>query len=149
MNQLLENLSDAEILSLTLIGEARGEPIEGIIAVGCIIRNRMHHSPSKYHTYKDVCYEPKQFSCWNENDTNYPFLIDLASQLIAGQKLNDPYIRQCMWVANGIIDWSLIDNTSGSLYYLTNELFKSNLKPKWSLGAKNIKDIGRQTFFNV
>src|SRR5258707_944915 len=57
MNQLIHNLSDNEVLSLTLIGEARGEPIEGIIAVGCVIRIRMHHSPAKYHNYSDVCLE--------------------------------------------------------------------------------------------
>ena len=65
-------LLDTNLLHLakTIYGEARGESIETMFAVGWVIRNRLQ---SKRHgkTYKDVVLQPKQFSCWNKGDTNY------------------------------------------------------------------------------
>ena len=57
-------------LAKTIYGEARGESIETMLAVGWVIRNRLQ---SKRHgnTYKDVVLQPKQFSCWNKDDPNY------------------------------------------------------------------------------
>lgn len=148
-DKLLHNLSDSEILTLTLIGEARGEPIEGIVAVGSTIRNRLHFTPSRYKNYRDVCLEPFQFSCWNSSDVNSGLLDDLAAKLINSQPLSDPYIRQCILVANGIIDWSLIDNTAGSQYYMTTSLFDSAKRPSWANKPKFELIRGKQTFFNV
>jgi spore germination cell wall hydrolase CwlJ-like protein len=57
-------------LAKTIYGEARGESIETMLAVGWVIRNRLcsgHYGA----TYKDVVLQPKQFSCWNKNDPNY------------------------------------------------------------------------------
>jgi len=57
-------------LAKTIYGEARGESIETMLAVGWVIRNRLH--TKRYgDTYKDVVLQPKQFSCWNKNDPNY------------------------------------------------------------------------------
>lgn len=142
-------LSNIEILGLTIIGEARGEPIEGQVAVGSVIRNRMHYNPGKYHTYYDVCLEKKQFSCWNENDPNRSFLIELVEQLTMGQLLTDPYLRQCMYVSAGIVKWDILDNTGGAINYLTKQLYYSLQKPHWATKAKNVNEIGTQVFFNV
>src|SRR6185295_7244404 len=115
----LENLSDVEVLELTIIGEGRGEPIEGQVAIGSVVRNRLYSNRVKYDTYNDVCLEDKQFSCWNIGDPNRALLLDIAAKMLDGQTLPDQFIRQCMWVARGIVDWSIIDNTKGSLYYMT------------------------------
>jgi hypothetical protein len=57
-------------LAKTIYGEARGESIETMFAVGWVIRNRLQSG--KYgKTYKDVVLQPKQFSCWNKGDSNY------------------------------------------------------------------------------
>ena len=57
-------------LAKTIYGEARGESIETMLAVGWVIRNRLQ--AGRYgSTYKDVVLQPKQFSCWNESDPNY------------------------------------------------------------------------------
>ncbi len=81
MRLSLVDLSQQEIIGLTIYGEARGELVEGQIAVGCVIRNRMHLKPSKYKSYHEVCLEPKQFSCWNSDDKNYETLIQIANRL--------------------------------------------------------------------
>ena len=44
LKAVLDRLTDVQILALTLFGEARSEPIEGIVGVGCVIRNR-HYGP--------------------------------------------------------------------------------------------------------
>lgn len=145
-NDLLQSLSPAEILGLTIIGEARGEPIQGQVAVGSVIRNRL--LSGDYQSYHDVCLEPKQFSCWNINDPNRSMLIELAEQLTNGQYVVDQYLKQCMFVATGIVDWKIIDNTRGATHYMTNHLFDSKIV-SWAENAKNINIIGHQTFFNV
>ena len=145
----LHNLTAAEVIGLTIVGEARGEPIEGQVAVGSIIRNRLHDNPGKYHSYSEVCLEPLQFSCWNELDSNYSLLFDLADQLLAGKEFTDPILRQCLWVAQGIIDWSILDNTKGSKNYLTYDLWKNN-RPSWAkTPLRDPIKIGNQVFFSV
>ena len=65
-------LLDTNLLHLakTIYGEARGENIETMFAVGWVIRNRLK-SGRHGNTYKDVVLQPKQFSCWNKNDPNF------------------------------------------------------------------------------
>jgi hypothetical protein len=147
---ILSALSNEEILGLTIIGEARGEPIQGQVAVGCVIRNRLHNKPDKYRSYHDVCLKPKQFSCWNANDPNSSILMELAQKLITGAILNDPYYGQPMFVANGIVSWKILDNTLGARNYMTTALFNSEQRPNWARFPKTdpIK-IGNHSFLNV
>ena len=142
-------LTAEEVFGLTLVGEARGEPIEGIVAVASVIRNRFHSRIGKYASYREVCLEPDQFSCWNEKDSNYSFLIEIGEKLLNGSNPNDIYIRQCIWVAHGMINWDLTDNTGGRIHYLTTTKFKTN-PPNWAKNPKGtVVEIGSQTFFNV
>jgi N-acetylmuramoyl-L-alanine amidase len=150
INQLISSLDDTQILQLTLIGEARGEPIEGQIAVGCVIRNRLHHNPTRYKSYLEVCIEKEQFSCWNLNDPNYSTLLELAESMHDDIPLRNTHIRQCAWIAVGIISWSIIDNTDGALYYMTKELFSdSDERPIWAVKAINSITYGKQIFFSI
>ena len=65
-------------LAKTIYGEARGETIETMFAVGWVIRNRLH---LKHYgnTYKAVVLQPKQFSCWNKDDPNYRKIKDVIT----------------------------------------------------------------------
>ena len=68
---------DRDILARTLFGEARGEGLVGQIAVAWTIRNRVEDGKAKSwwgEGYAGVCLKPYQFSCWNQNDLNYPYL---------------------------------------------------------------------------
>lgn len=146
---ILDNLSPAEVLGLTIIGEARGERIEGQVAVGSVIRNRMTNNPAKYHSLTTVCLEPWQFSCWNKNDPNRVILLEIAEKLVTGQILNSRHHVQCMFVARGIESWAIMDNTNGALNYMTSSLFNGDNKPSWAKNAKNEKVIDHHTFFNA
>jgi hypothetical protein len=142
----LSKLSDLEVLILTIIGESRGEPIEGQIAVGSVIRNR---SVKQNKNYSDICLAPKQFSCWNESDSNRVLLEELGEKFILGQKLEVLSHIQCLWVAVGIIQNKIIDNTHGSLNYLTLDLWHSSNKPSWAKNVNFAISKGSQIFFTA
>ncbi len=145
---ILKGLSDLEALFLTIYGEGRGEPVEGQIAIGNVIKNRLSRAPLNT-TYKDICLADKQFSCWNENDPNYPLLIELGTILIHGDSPKDIVLRQCVCVARGIKDDEILDNTHGALNYMTTQLFHSNKRPAWAINAKVVKPIGNHSFLVV
>lgn len=140
---MINSLSELEILTLTIYGESRGEPIEGQIAVACVIRNRINNSK----TYNDICLAPKQFSCWNEHDPNRIILEEIAQKLIAGQVIEDNMFEQCRWIANGIIKDIIIDNTNGAHNYLTSRLF-DQASVSWAKNPEHPIKIGHQIFFN-
>lgn len=141
----LTKLSDLEILTLTLIGEARGEVVEGIIAVGNVIRNR---SRKLNKTIDEICLTPKQFSCWDLEDPNRAVLEEIAQIMLIGQPLKDPIYNQCAYIANGIMFGSLLDNTHGSLNYLTLKLWDNN-RPSWAKNVNFAVSKGNQIFFTA
>lgn len=143
------NLLPDEILALTLYGEARGEPIQGQVAVANVIINRLRHYPSKFKTAADVCLEPKQFSCWNIDDANYPILMTLSRQMIQN-KIMDQSLKQCLYIARGVIGNNILDNTKSAMHYITSSLFNSDKRPSWAANPTNPPiQIGNQVFFNV
>lgn len=144
MQKLLPN----EILALTIYGEARGEPIEGQVAVASVIRNRFQDNLQKYRSVKDVCLEPKQFSCWNDDDPNLAKLLAMAARIDATDTYPDKYYKQAYVIANAIAANTILDNTKGCRYYMELSLFQTK-RPKWALAATNIKTIGNHVFFNV
>ena len=60
----------------TLWGEARGEPVHGIVAVACVIYNRAYRDAFVSHDdhldldtrIPKMCLARKQFSCWVESE---------------------------------------------------------------------------------
>jgi len=140
---MISDLSDLEVLALTIYGEARGEPIEGQVAVGCVIRNRVRSG--EYINYKAACLAPLQFSCWNPTDPNYSVLKDFSDKLLMGQPTNDLSLSQCHWVAIGIIASSIKDNTGSARNYLTTQLYRENTV-EWAKKLTLTKVIGRQSF---
>ncbi len=145
---ILNTLFPAEVVALTVYGESRGEPVEGQIAVANVIYNRFRDNPTKYKTIFDVCLEPKQFSCWNENDPNYPNLLRMAYSINNNKPLNDRYLKQAEFIAQGVASNNLLDNTRRSHYYITTHLFETN-RPHWARAPINTKEIGNHIFFNV
>lgn len=147
-------LTDRVALICTLSGEAAGEPIQGQIAVGCAIRNRVaadlgHDQKPDWwgEGYRGVCLALNQFSCWWENTPNSDRLYELAALLMARQ-IVDPRVTQLAWVAEGIIGGALLDLTGGADHYCTTALLKKQ-PPAWSRGAAQTAVIGGHTFFRL
>lgn len=142
------NLLPDEVLALTLWGEARGETIEGQVAVANVIMNRWKSNPSKYKSIIDVCLEPKQFSCWNEDDPNKAKMDLIATKVDSG--MIPPEIKQQIYIARGVLGFNFHDNTKGSKHYITTSLFDSENRPRWAKHPTNDPvRIGNHIFFNV
>lgn len=141
----LKDLTNSELLGLTIYGEGRGEPIESQVAIGSVIRNRVNRWQN---SYVDTCLHPKQFSCWNTDDPNYPILTELAGKVLWAAPILDIFILECLYIGIGISLNQIRDNTDGALYYLTSKLFNED-RPEWAKTAKDIKIIGHQTYFSL
>jgi spore germination cell wall hydrolase CwlJ-like protein len=141
----LSPLPDEAILALTLYGEARGEPIEGIIAVGCVIRNRVNDTKKRWpNTYRGVCLQPWQFSALNVTGggVNHDRVIAMAKKLL--DRKAPPELDEIAWVALGLQRNALKDNTKRAAHYCVATL---SPRPKWALGHVPVIQLGHHAFY--
>jgi N-acetylmuramoyl-L-alanine amidase len=133
----------------TVVGEARGEPIEGQVGVANVIKNRAYASNR---SYQDVCLAPKQFSCWNPGDPNFKVLQNLLSNLQYGNPISEPEYRQCIAVVRAVQEGDFLDNTNGCKNYVTlnryemAKLRNDPSKDHWILSLKKEIILGSQVF---
>lgn len=133
-------MSETLTVAKTIYGEARGERLAGMIAVGCVIRNRALHPRVRWWGvgFEGVCLKPFQFSCWNEKDPNRRMLLALD------QVAPSPIYTLCKAIAADIIDGHLPDITGGADHY-----HNLDVKPDWAEGLKPIKRIGQHVFYKL
>ena len=94
---------DERVVTLTLLGEARGEGVTGIYAVGCVIQKRVSN---RNLTPAQVCQESWQFSIWDagkgkiKKESELWYLYEspskgyarqLARKICASRKLSQDY----------------------------------------------------------
>ena len=132
-------LDEVEVMAKTLYGEARGESVAGIEAVANVILNRVKYAMQKGsfwcgNTITEVCHKPFQFSCWNEQDVNFP--------LLKKDLLKDPVYQICYRIARRAIAGCLKDNTRGATHY--HALY---CNPSWSRCAVPCAQIGGHLFY--
>lgn len=118
---------------LTIVGEALSEPLEGKIAVGEVIRNRMRRGYASDHTVIGTVLFPKQFSMWD----------DRARFVAAHADDEHPSVQECIQA------WKLSATsnvTGGAVLYHTTMI----QKPWWATrpSVKVLKTIGRHIFYN-
>jgi N-acetylmuramoyl-L-alanine amidase len=140
--QILAQLTAAQTLGLTVYGESRGEAVEGRIAVAAVIRNRLGRYGADY---KGVCLKPKQFSCWNLGDPNRDQLLSAGRMLIRHDEVG-PDLRECLWIAEGIIGEVVRSNVGKATHYMTRALWQT-APPTWAIGHLPSHSIGRHVFF--
>jgi spore germination cell wall hydrolase CwlJ-like protein len=138
-------MSDTDILARTKFGEARGEGLEGMEAVACVIINRVKAKKwftgyelingVKVPNVAQTCLKKAQFSCWNKNDANYPLLKKITAE--------SPIFRICLKVAERALNGQLTDFTNGALYYHTKAI-----KPKWAVGKSPCYEVKNHLFYN-
>ncbi|WP_122432135.1 cell wall hydrolase [Pseudomonas viridiflava] len=135
---------DRDVLARTLWGEARGEGLPGQIAVAWSIRNRVEmdlHNDGKPdwwgEGYAGVCLKPWQFSCWNKNDPNYPFLS--GAKAIPFREF-----AQARIAADQVIEGKQPDPTGGATHYYSTTMPKA---PTWAAKARQTLKLGHHIFF--
>lgn len=112
----------------TLILEARGEGIEGMVAVGEVIRTR---AEERGLSYRAVCLQRKQFSCWN----------DRQSALNTLKTQNKAIFRLAAkaWEAS----------ESSNLTHKSNHYHNLRVKPYWIRGKKPVAQVKNHLFYRL
>lgn len=135
---------DRDVLARTLWGEARGEGSAGQIAVAWSIRNRVEMDlrndgkPDWWgEGYTGICQKPWQFSCWNKNDPNYPFLS-------GAKPIPVREFAQARITADQVIDGKHPDPTGGATHYYATTM---PTPPPWTAHARQTLKLGHHVFF--
>lgn len=123
----------ATIISYTLYAEARGESVDGKMAVASVIKTRAIRSKKPL---AEVCMQDRQFSCWNNLNTVPEFYITGE-----GIERDDLKARgQCFGIA-----WVLL--TSNRKWdHLTHFYNPDKVTPDWGFELKGTRIIGRHVF---
>ena len=127
--------SEQRIVAQTILAEARGDGKGGMYAGAACIKVR---AQKRKLSFKQVCLQPKQFSCWNVGDPNrkkMDFLLTL------------PQAEYALYLARNMhkVDTDLIGNAD---HYLTVRLWKTG-KVKWARGKNPVALIGSHAFFKL
>lgn len=147
--QILAKLDDHQIFYLTLWAESRGEPFEGILAVACVIRNRVKR---RKQSYRQVCLAPWQFSAWNKGqDRNHSRLMDAAEAVALGELGPATSVAgECRTIATHVIADRFRDRSHGADHYYAPASMRSKGRvPPWAEGRESVCTVGRHVFFRL
>lgn len=125
-------------VAMTLWGEARGEPTSGVVAVACVLQNRVMDPKHRYGVgWKGVCLRPWAFSCWNPMDANYQKLL---KPLAHGGPLEWQICASTAAAAIG--PEGLEDIVDGANHYYN----RYSMPPHWAAAMVRTAVIGRHVF---
>ena len=131
-----------DVLARTIWGEARGEGEQGMHAVASVILNRVTVARQRGGNYwwgrtvMQVCQKPYQFSCWNNDDPNFPLLLRV--------NVNDPDFAVAYRLAALAIMGRLHDITRGADHYHTRSVM-----PFWARDHAPVCTIGSHVFYKL
>lgn len=143
---LLDKLTEAQIAIATLYGEARSEPIEGIVAVANVLRNRVKDGRWGG-DYRSVSLAPWQFSCWNVagGARNHDRVVTLVRQFAGKQTVTDAAVRELTYVMHGIVnDGWLRDTVKGACHY---HVATMQPRPKWAQAVAPVCQRASHVFY--
>lgn len=146
-------LSETQILAVTLYGEARSEPVEGVIAVASVIRNRVNADLGNDgkadwwgEGFKGVCLARRQFSCWapEGGPGNFAKVEALVTKLSAGDAVTDARYIECAWIATGVIKGWCRDTVKGATHYHTVQMIP---RPSWAQALVPVTQVRNHLFY--
>lgn len=150
--EVVAHLTPTQVVTLTLYGEGRGEPVEGRIAIANVIRNRvLAHRPSFGHDYRSVCLKAWAFSCWLPagGRDNYETVIGIARQWIRdAAPTGARMVQECAWIADGLLGDRFADNAARATHYYNPDAMTPRGKiPSWAVGLLPVAVIGNHRFY--
>lgn len=130
--------ADIETLTYTVLGEAEGEGVLGMLAVANVIRNRTQ-SPLYPDNPVDVALEPQQFSTNNPGEGGNQTAVRRRNPVGSGR-----YETARQIIEQIFVDDLDVDNTGGALFYHTTAI-----TPYWSdsVNTNGTVDIGHHRFY--
>jgi len=139
----LQDLDDYNSLTGLIIGEARGEPLLGKLAVACVVRNRLE-DPRWPSTWKGVIFQKMQFSCMNSLPRNGEIQLNFYLLYFKPDR-REMYWRECKLAAYGAIHDYYADITNGANHYYANYIDP----PYWAGGQTPVLEVGKHIFFKL
>ena len=129
---------DLWIVSSTLWGECRGEPYEGKVGVALVIRNRQTlHRRWQGLSLQQICLAPKQFSCWNVNDPNRAYLLQLT--------VETPGFSECVRAMLDVFVDAITSPVGDATHYYNPDAVRQT--PLWARGKIPVMQVGHHLFF--
>lgn len=127
--------NSVDLMARTMWGEARSEGVEGMRAVGHVIKNRNDKKTYFGKSIVEVITHDKHFSAWNVGDPNRAKMLAVDD--------SDPLFRDALALAKGIIDGVLEDITEGADHYYASFISP----PYWVKDMQFIKQIRNHLFY--
>jgi len=125
-------LTPVEVLAATILGEARGEGGQGMLAVANVIVVRLNERNTA--DINQVCLRPLQFSFWNR-----------ATEPGARALFKLPQSVYAFELASNILNKRPIKNvTNGANHY-----HAASCNPSWALNKKPVAVIGQHLFYHL
>jgi hypothetical protein len=93
-----------------------------------------------------VCLSPWQFSCWKPQGgkENYEAVQNIANRLVNDEKPEDAVLRECLWIAHGMIGEWIQDTVKHATHYHTASM---NPKPYWARDREPVCTVGGHCFY--
>jgi spore germination cell wall hydrolase CwlJ-like protein len=135
----LNDLPEYDLLGRMIWGEARGQPLKGMVAVANIPINRLKDHRKRFgsllHT---VILRPYAFSCFNRNDPNLTKLVNNPGKPIG----------LCRNIARLALDGLLKDPTNGATHYFNPKVVSPFSTGSWNRVFMSFRgDIGNHQFY--
>ena len=104
---------------------------------------------------REVCLAPLQFSCWQPigGQANHAAVMAVAHAMAGAPSdtskrgVVDPVVRECQWIADGVLSGACRDITRGADHYLTTALLSSTKKPGWVVAMVWTATVGTHAFY--
>lgn len=125
------------LAAMTIWTEAQGEPYEGKLGVGEVIRNRMIRNYSSDGTVAGTVARRFQFSVWNDDAADNALLIRAL-------KIDDldPTVIECIRAWHESARTNLVKKA-----VLYCNLQTVSARPAWASDDKLVRTIGNHSFF--
>lgn len=131
------SMDTLDVLARTIWAEARSEGVAGMEAVASVILTRAAHPRWWGSDVRSVCLAPRQFSCWNEDDSQYERIRSVTDA--------EPLFRQATEIAKRALAGEIEDHTGGADHYF-NPKFAN---PSWARGVTPAAEIGAHRFLRL
>jgi N-acetylmuramoyl-L-alanine amidase len=131
----LRILSDIELLACFIWGEARGEKVEGKLAIVHVVLNRVKARSYYGGTIREVILKPGHVTCFKENDQNLAQILKLPS--------GDREFALCKAIAELATRGHLKNDPTGG----ATHFHRLNSKPPWAPKLTYLRQIGNHRFY--
>ena len=131
----LRRLSDIELLACFIWGEARGEKVEGKLAIVHVVLNRVKARSYYGRTIRDVILKPGHFTCLEENGPIFAQISKLPS--------GDREFAFCKAIAELATRGHLKNDPTGG----ATHFHRLNSTTPWSPKLTYLRQIGNHVFY--